>query len=598
MEQPQEPSHEADETHPLQPSDEIEDTPIEDTHIGEIPVGEIPFEETPEDEGEMQDEVLPPEGTSEAASEGISGTAPEIAPSALEASSYADLVRNLAAEENVEQKIALALDFMASTLAQQGTPHFKEFWDVRRQCLALFKEAANSTLRTHLWGRYCDLSREARRLKEILDEQTAFAMEQIEVAIKALETELLNEEEALTRAPVTLSADVIPSTLEPNQVEFYQNLQRRLSLLNAQAARIDGLRDGLIKTEMRVRHKNKFFERLSTAGDRVFPQRKELIRQSSTQFIADVDQFVALYFPENEPQEDLYALREEIKVWQSFAKRLTLNSHAFTYSRRALSHCWDLLKDREKERKKSRSQQRAHHKQNAEAIAAELTALRQKVESKELPIIELDRELSHLNDHIRKTDLEREDVRSLRSALDAIHRSIEAQEKALQQARDQEEKLRQQARHEKVHQFKESVQDLSARVDSADADLEQLTVEYQQLIASTEAAGFSRQEKQQLERTFRDLRDAIAAQKDRRLFALAGGQGEEGIDKRAIQADCNRLREHRRELDEQLKSLKKQSESSGLDFAKAIELNDQIQVIKERLEKADVAIRDLTHKLR
>src|ERR1700733_14369049 len=72
-------------------------------------------------------------------------------------------------------------------------------------------------------------------------------------------------------------------TLE-EKADFYTSLQAEINILNTQAARINSLRKELIKTEMRVRKKNKFFQRLSAAGDKVFPRRKELIQDVSHQF--------------------------------------------------------------------------------------------------------------------------------------------------------------------------------------------------------------------------------------------------------------------------------------------------------------------------
>jgi DNA repair exonuclease SbcCD ATPase subunit len=508
---------------------------------------------------------------------------------------YASFMEAFSQQESVEQKLTLALDFMEQAIGQSETPHFKVFWEVRRQCLALFKENINSSLRAHLWAKYCDLSREARRLKEILDEQTAFAMEQIEIAVKALEIELSPEENSSVKNPTMLFAET-PRSLTEEKISTYTEIQQRLGFLNAQAARIDVLREELIKTEMRVRHKNKFFERLSAAGDQVFPMRKELIKRNSLQFITDVDLFVDTYFPQHQPQGDLYALREEIKAWQGLAKQLTLNSHAFTHSRRRLSECWDKLKELEKERKKMRSQQRHEYKNNADAIIVQLNEFQAAIEAEQTSLEELRQQHSKLNDAIRKTELERDDVRSLRSSLDTLRQSIEAKEKAEQQIRDDEERVKQQQRQEKLRLFKEQITALTAEVRSLEMEL--LQQRYQELLAQCESAGFSRQERLQLERPFKELRENIAAQKDRLLLALADGGDDLTTDKAVLQADLRKLQTHRQQIKEQLEQLKRQAGTSGLDFTRAIELNEQIEAAKERLEKTDHAVRELSSKLR
>ena len=249
-----------------------------------------------------------------------------------------------------EGKLQLAIDFMEASLAQGGSPYFRTFWEVRRYCLPLFKENISPLLRALLWGKYSELSKEARRLKEILDEQSSFAVEQIEIAIAALETSI-----SILDSQSTVRLDSKPLTLPvflKNQQDVYQNLQNQLGELNTQASHINALRKELLKTEMRIRQKNKFFQRLSTAGDSVFPKRKELIRQMSFRFSEDVKSFITIHFEAETTDESLYVLREEIKSLQSLAKVLTLNTHAFTEIRQRLSDCWDRIKHEEKERRK------------------------------------------------------------------------------------------------------------------------------------------------------------------------------------------------------------------------------------------------------
>ena len=123
-----------------------------------------------------------------------------------------------------ESKLKLAIDFLEASLAQGGTPHFRSFWEVRRLCLPLFKETISPQLRSHLWTKYSEISNEARRLKEILDEQSAFAVEQIEIAIQALEQDLSPVEEQVEKP--TLSEEIpFPLALKAN-LSLYQRLQK------------------------------------------------------------------------------------------------------------------------------------------------------------------------------------------------------------------------------------------------------------------------------------------------------------------------------------------------------------------------------------
>ncbi len=492
-----------------------------------------------------------------------------------------------------EQRISAALVFMEKALAQPGSPHFKEFWEARKLCLDYFKEPISPPVRTYLWGKYCEFSKEARRLKEILDEQTAFAVEQIEIAVKALEDEIINEEEVLSRA-LPIHFNPVPQFLQ-NKLDLYVNIQLRLGLYNAHASRINVLRKELIKTDMRIRQKNRFFQRLSLAGDKVFPIRKELIRESSTQFIDDVDAFIAANFPSDTPKGDLYHLREEIKALQSIAKQLSLNTHAFTHTRKRLSDCWDKLKELEKERKKERSQQKAVYKQHQDEIEAEIKSVLEQFNSDQITLDEARKYCEQLNNKMRKTELGRDEVKYLRDALAQLREPIEAKEKTIQQAQAQEEQQRQAQRLEKVHQLRQKLQD--AISNETNQTVDELSALSKQLVEEGDNLHLTRNERIQLERFYRELKDKISFAKDQAILSLAE-EGKGGANYAALKADLAIITEHRRQIKETLDQLKRLAGLSGLDISKAMELNHQIMLEKERYDKAMLAASDLEKKLR
>jgi len=123
-----------------------------------------------------------------------------------------------------ENKLKHVIDFMEKSLAQNGNPQFKSFWEARKLCLPLFKENINPALRTQLWKSYGELSHEARRLKEIFDEQSAFAVEQIEMAVTALEADIGDFDAQLEKvSDVEFPA---PSETLKSKRSFYDRLQR------------------------------------------------------------------------------------------------------------------------------------------------------------------------------------------------------------------------------------------------------------------------------------------------------------------------------------------------------------------------------------
>src|SRR5690242_18416117 len=94
-----------------------------------------------------------------------------------EPSLFSTYMESFEKEPSAEGKIRLSIDFMRDALASSGTPRFKDFWEGRKMCLPLFKENIPPKVRSQLWSSYIELSTEAKRLKEILDEQSAFAIE-------------------------------------------------------------------------------------------------------------------------------------------------------------------------------------------------------------------------------------------------------------------------------------------------------------------------------------------------------------------------------------------------------------------------------------
>jgi hypothetical protein len=51
-----------------------------------------------------------------------------------------EFLKQFHGEINSEKKIRLSLEFMRQTLSQGSSPRFKDFWEVRKLCLSLFKE--------------------------------------------------------------------------------------------------------------------------------------------------------------------------------------------------------------------------------------------------------------------------------------------------------------------------------------------------------------------------------------------------------------------------------------------------------------------------
>lgn len=501
----------------------------------------------------------------------------------------AELAKELEQIPSSEAKLQHVIDFMSASLAQAGSPHFKSFWQARILCLELFKENIGPSLRSSLWNKYTELSKEARRLKELLDEQSAFAVEQIEMAIQAVEQTIIQldqlQKESSFQLPIHCKA------LEAN-FDYYCDIQYKLDLLNVQASRINSLRKELIKTDMRIRKKNQLFQRLSVAGDKVFPLRKEYIKAISATFSSDVEAFIKLHFTQEALHEAPFYLREEIKRLQSIAKILTLNAHTFTQTRISLSECWDKVKLLEKERKKERSHQKALYKQHVDAVVQKIEEFKQSFEAQQISIPEAHPKLEEIEDFMRTAELGRDEVRFLREQLQKARRSVSDRAKTEEQERQKDEQNRARQKQEKLQSLKLEIEDFLNNAQSY--DVAKIEAERDSLLSKIQEANLFKSERQELERLFKPLRDIIADKQEKTLLELSDD------DRNTLQQLRELLKqkiERRQEVKDQLENLRKAIGTSGLDISRAMAYNSQMHEEKERMTKLNQGIHEIEQKI-
>ncbi len=503
---------------------------------------------------------------------------------------FSDYMRQFDEESSAEGKIRLSIEFMRTALSSSGTPRFKDFWEGRRLCLPLFKQNISPKVRSQLWSDYIELSTEAKRLKEILDEQSAFAIEQIELAIQSFERDLEHYDLLLSQVQDT-GVSFASMTLKGKE-EAYQIMQQELLLLNTLASRVNAMRKEVVKTEMRIRIKNKFLERLSLCGDKIFPKRKELIKKVSHEFSADVERFIESHFQDEEFQGvPLYALREEIKDLQSIAKTLTLNTHAFTETRLKLSHCWDKIKDREKERKKETLQKRQIFKQNFDLVMEKIKVFSEACSSG-ISIENCNKQSAEILDFMRTLELGREEVRSLKDLV------FQAKRIPFNQAREQEiekqnkEKEVEVLRREKINSLKGTLTTLLNT--ASEMDLVDLTAKRDEIQQQFEEITLAKAEKQIVDRLFKQLKDAIDEKKERALLMLSEDDLK-ALDQ--LKAVCEERKQRRQEIKAQLEHYRKLLGGSGFDFEKAMSYREIIEAEKATLEKINASIEEIEEKI-
>jgi len=473
-----------------------------------------------------------------------------------------------------EEKVTHGLAFMRTSISQEGKPRFREFWEARQAVLPLFKENIHPAIRSKLWDECVDLTVEARKVKEILEEQSSFAMEQIELALTALEKEV---------AAIAPSADAkletASQTIAANQ-SAYAAQQQELNALNPLASQLNSLRKEVAHTEMRIRFRTKFFKRLSALGDAIFPKRKTLIDQVSETFERDVDGFIAKHFSGSAVVGAPYfALREEIKALQAMAKVFTLSSGVFNRTRLKLSECWDKVRKLEKE-----------HKQQKEVLSEARAPLQAKLDelstrSASMTLNALDKEIDAIVVEMRKArDLSKFDMRALHDAMDKLRAPHAAEQEAKAKVLEEAEREKLRVKREKIQSLKDKLTTLADHTGDIEAEFEACKLEVKEL-------DLPRTELQNFDRLFRRLKDVIAERKERTL--LAG-------DRETLQTLKQVLaqkKERRQELKAQLELHRKALGSSNLDFEKAMQYRELMEQEKELLEKSNAGIEEIEQKI-
>lgn len=492
-----------------------------------------------------------------------------------------DLGQKLEAVASIEEKIKAYLEFMKAALSDK-TPRFKDYWDAKHECLPLFKESIAPNIRSQLWATYIELSTEAKHLKTLLDEQSEFAMEQIDLAIQSVEADLDKMAELITQAP----GIYVPSEsfILKDRKDLYATLQPELHLLNHLAARVTSLRKEVIKTEMRIRFKNKLFERLSKAGDRIFPRRKELIQQISSEFLKDVMRFSEGF----ERFERSDETRNEIKMLQHFAKELTLDTHTFTKTRLELSRLWEMLKEKDKERKKEFAEQREANQKNVLLVMDKIKPFAAKCQAETFTPEEAAKQATEILNFMKGIDLGRDEVRYLKDEVSKARAPIFERLAKVQEAREKEIEEGQRQRREKIQQFKDRIQGVVNQVN--EGVIEELNLSKERLQEELQLLTITHAERELLEHELKTLRDLINDKKEKAMLNLTPEQKQsldhlyQVLDEWKVQKD---------EIRQQLEVYRKALAGSGFDFEKAMRYRELIDSEKTRLDKVNAAITEL-----
>jgi len=380
--------------------------------------------------------------------------------------SYTEFLKNLEEKTGPEDKVELILGYMRDTLAQKGVPRFKDFWEARKLFHPLLKECTNPLFKSKAWNDFTAMTVEARRLKEILDEQSSFSVEQIELALKAIEADL--SDNAMSLAKVNLPKNV--HAIARRQGE-YSSLQSEINFLTTLSARLRALRKEVIETDMRIRQKNQLLKKISTLGDCFIPKRKTLIEKISSMFVEDVKDFEKRHF-DGESRVSLRNLREEIKSLQTVSKSFSLSSKSFHMSREVLSRCWETLAKKSDEEREQWKEDHAKAEEILKELDPKIEAFVKSVSGGSLDPAQLEREREAMIEKIRKAGLARKIEGGL---LKKVHGAVDC---AMAKAREKEEAAEKKAKEESEKR-KQSFFDALEK-DATLEELEKLQADFEQ----------------------------------------------------------------------------------------------------------------------
>ncbi|GAB4184501.1 MAG: hypothetical protein Tsb0015_00510 [Simkaniaceae bacterium] len=501
------------------------------------------------------------------------------------------------------EKVRYAIDFMRATISQKGQPRFKDFWEAKKICLHSFKDVDNPILRANLWNEYLELTNEAKRLKEILDEQSSFAIEQIELAIQALIADLEDEAEKIKALP-RVEFPKEAQTLKDRE-KIYNQKQLLINFLQTMAQRVQALRKETIETEMRIRHKNRLLQKLSKIGDLVFPRRKQLILEISQSFLEDVEKFASENFSEaSQPgikeggkSVPLFVLKEEIKAFQKMAKVLSLSTECFTKSRKLLSDCFEAVKKKEKQRKQEYAEMKESCKENFETVYQKIKDFEQWINSAKFTKEALEAKGAEILNFMKNQQLVRDQIKTLRDEFLKQKKSAERKLHELEKEVKQKSLEEENRKKEQVQSFFQDFQQKLAEAENNTS--EEIAAAEQKFKSEAQGFLFTPEEEIRLHLMQEDLYQCYLEKKQKEN---AAAKMEPAVERRKWEDLLEENEDFRERIKNRLEEFRRLSGSSGLDFEKAIlyrecmerertrfeELSESMEVIEEYLAELEV----------
>jgi hypothetical protein len=499
----------------------------------------------------------------------------EVLPKEIEA-----IIKDLS---SFEDKIKELIGYMHKMISQEKAPDFRSFWAAKRFCLTLFKEPLSSAFRGHYWAEYMQISDEGKRLKDLLDEQSLFAIEQMDLAIDSLDKDIKRYTSLVQEMGVLNFPKSTSSLLK--DVHFYEELQRELTLLNALGTRLHGLRKEVMSTDMRIREKNKLLKKISLLGDFVFPKRKEQISKLSNAFQEDVEKYLTSFEEYKRILKDpLYKCKEEIKDFQQLAKMFTLEPRVLTHTRITLSTIWDKIKEAEKEKKEKFLEKKEEFEANKKLAEKKLEEIQASL-STLLPekARDLRRDVLH---YLSSLKLLKEDHHALKDRLFVLFDGIFDKEKV------EKEKVLEEKKQRKIDEEKNVIHALEAL---KKLFAEEAVDKIQEGIRTIKE-GMNIEKLRPLDKL--TLESLLARLEDRIFYDEKDNLLQQKIEEKENRLSLSKqilldLQERKKSIKTSLEQHRKACGESGLDFEMALIYQDLFREEKNRLQKVEQKIEEI-----
>jgi hypothetical protein len=472
---------------------------------------------------------------------------------------------DLKEKKTPDEKLEAIVVFMRESLAQKGVPRFRDFWEARKVFHDVFKECKDALVKSKMWEQLGEMTQEARQIKEILDEQSTFAIEQIELAIKALAKDVGEEKSGKGER---LSIPQECKTLL-RKSSLYSELQTKIHFFSIELDRLKELRNEVINTEMRIKYKNRLLKELSSVGDRFIPKRKELVAKVSEEFLDDVQSFVYRNFGDSERRLPPHVLRKEIQGFQSMAKVVALNSKAFKEVRDELSKCWEQLKKWGDEKKAEYEQNKDVYDKNLEEITPEVEKYLQLASDVDKGNrTQIDAEHEKIVKKLRETKLDGKKRHGFFKQVDSAHEKWIADKSGID---EKKKKAKKKEFEDRVSRYRN---ELALVEKKSVTELEKLVLELEDESGEI------------FESMLNELKMSLLK---KRAQESSGSDEVETLLEEWTSVEVM--------MRKKLEKLRKSAGKSGFDFEQAMLYREQIDETKKCLEEAEEAIEGLQSKL-